>query len=73
MGDEFALDAAGQNNRANVLISLGVADQLGQLLAHRGGHVVHRRIGHRPGLDVSFGFDFEEFHQLYLPCAPRWQ
>ncbi len=72
VGDEFAVDSAGQNYRASVGVILDAPDQIGQLLGHRRRHVIHRRIRHRPDLDVFVLLDFEVFHN-FSPQAREYR
>ena len=63
--DEFAVDSAGENDRASVGVVLGAADEFEQLLRHRCGHVVHRRIADGPDLDVLVLIDGKMFHRFF--------
>src|SRR6267154_1896480 len=70
MRDELAVDTARQNDRASLFVVLRLTDQLQQLNRHRSRHVVHRRIAHRPDLDVFLLLDFEILHAALLCDGP---
>jgi hypothetical protein len=63
--DEFTVDSAGENDRAGVRVVLGAADEFEQLLRHRRGHVVHRRIADGPDLNVFVLIDGKMFHRFF--------
>jgi hypothetical protein len=62
--DELSFDSAGEDNRARAGVVFGASNQLQQLLRHRRGHVVHRRIADRPDLNIVMLLDGKMFHGI---------